>query len=244
LFLDGDSAADATYLLPDASEVWLKAVYNTGATYTIPVEATNVPPGENIVAISDGVAITIYTSWIDAADVDIADSGALYTGTTAEAALAEAAPGATKTLTNTTYDANGTGNSLSNVDSGNMILTGAYPFTGLLSGGVVTKATATAYTAGTTNAAEMYGGVIYVTGAATITLPAVSAGMSVTVITVGANAVSVDPNASDLMYLDGTALDDGDKATNTSTTGDIIVFTYYDATGWYATSNGWTDDGA
>ena len=38
------------------------------------------------------------------------------------------------------------------------------------------------------------------------------------------------------MYLDGTALANGDQATNTSTTGDLIVFTYYDATGWYAAS--------
>lgn len=108
----------------------------------------------------------------------------------------------------------------------------------------ITKSTATNYTIGTTNANELYGGVIYVTGAATITIPAVAAGANFTVITVGAVAVSVDPNASDLIYLDGTALDDGDKATNTSTTGDIIVFTYYDATGWFATSNGWTDGGA
>ena len=69
---------------------------------------------------------------------------------------------------------------------------------------------------------EVYGGTIYVTSAATITPPAVLVRMSVTVVTIGAVAVSVDTNASDRMYLDGTALEDGDKATNTSTTGDII----------------------
>lgn len=106
---------------------------------------------------------------------------------------------------------------------------------------VPTKNTATSYTIGTTDARELYGGVIYVTGAATITIPAVAAGASFTVITVGAVAVSVDPNASDLIVLDGTALSDGDKVTNTSTTGDIAVFTYYDGTGWYCTSNSWTD---
>lgn len=96
----------------------------------------------------------------------------------------------------------------------------------------------------TISAAECYGGVHYVTSAATITLPAAEAGMSVTIITVGAIAVSVDPNASDLIMLDGVALDDGDKITNLSTTGDIAVLTYYDATGWYAATNGWTDGGA
>jgi hypothetical protein len=57
-------------------------------------------------------------------------------------------------------------------------------------------------------------------------------------------AVSIDPNASDLIYLDGVALDDGDKITNLSTAGDIAVLTYYDATGWHASTNGWTDGGA
>jgi hypothetical protein len=73
--------------------------------------------------------------------------------------------------------------------------------------------------------------------------------MAVTVITIGATAVSVDTNASDRMYLDGTALDDGDKATNTSTTGDMIVCTYESAAGWYCASGSpdgdhWTDGGA
>ncbi len=106
---------------------------------------------------------------------------------------------------------------------------------------IVVKATATTYTIGTTDPQEAYGGIIYVTGACTVTIPAVAAGMNFTVITIGAIAVSVDPNASDLLILDGTTLDDGDKATNTSTTGDIAVFTYYDATGFYVTSNSWTD---
>jgi hypothetical protein len=90
---------------------------------------------------------------------------------------------------------------------------------------------------------EGYGSVHYVTSTGTITLPAVVDGTSFTIITVGAIAVSVDVNASDLIMLDGTALDDGDKITNTSTSGDIAVLTYYDATGWYAATNGWTDGG-
>ena len=92
--------------------------------------------------------------------------------------------------------------------------------------------------------AQCRGGIIYVTGAATITLPAVADGMSVSIHTIGAIAVSVDPNASDKIWLDGTALDDGDKITNKSTSGDIAVLTYYSADGWHATTNGWTDGGA
>jgi len=92
-------------------------------------------------------------------------------------------------------------------------------------------------------ATECSGYVVYVTGAATITLPAVADGMSVTVITIGAVAVSIDPNASDKIWLDGVALDDGDKITNTSTSGDITVVTYYSADGFHATTNSWTDGG-
>jgi len=108
---------------------------------------------------------------------------------------------------------------------------------------VTTKSTASNYTIGTTSTKELYGGVIYVTGACTITIPAVAAGMSFTVVTVGAFAVSVDPNASDLIIRDGTTQADGEKVTNASTTGDIAVFSYYDATGFYCTSNGWTNGG-
>jgi len=96
----------------------------------------------------------------------------------------------------------------------------------------------------TLSTAECNGYVIYVTGAATITLPAIASGMSVTIITIGAIAVSVDPNASDKIVLDGTALDDGDKITNLSTAGDVAVLTYYSADGWYASTNSWTDGGA
>ena len=106
--------------------------------------------------------------------------------------------------------------------------------------------THTITTDSTLAASLMYGGIFYVTEAQTITLPAVAEGMNATFITVGNVAVSIDVNGSDLMYLDGTALSDGDKATNTSTTGDMIVFTYFSSVGWYATSGSndgdrWTD---
>lgn len=97
------------------------------------------------------------------------------------------------------------------------------------------------YTLGTDSLDELYGGIIYVSGAATITVPAVQSGVHFTVITVGAVAVSVDVDASDRTLLDGTALSDGDKITNTSTAGDIAVFTYESSSGWYATTDGWTD---
>jgi len=83
---------------------------------------------------------------------------------------------------------------------------------------------------------------VYMDGAATIMLPAIADNMAVTVITIGAVAVDVDVNASDLMILDGTKLTDGDEATNTSTAGDMIVCTYFSDDGWVCQSDGWTDD--
>lgn len=95
----------------------------------------------------------------------------------------------------------------------------------------------------TISAAECYGGIHYVTSAGIITLPAVADGMVVTIISNVAGAVSVDANASDLIILDGTALDDGDKITSGSTAGEVAVLSYYDATGWFAVTDGWTDGG-
>lgn len=111
---------------------------------------------------------------------------------------------------------------------------------GEITGGILTASYAANQTL---TAKECRGGVIYVTAAATITLPAVADGMHVTVITIGNVAVSVDPNAADLIYLDGVALDDGDKITNTSAAGDIAVLTYFSAVGWHASTSGWSDGG-
>ncbi len=96
-------------------------------------------------------------------------------------------------------------------------------------------------TSHTLDADSCKGYVFYVTGARTITLPAAVDGMSMSFFTIGANAISIDCNGGDLFMLDGTALSDGDKITNTSTSGDAAVITYYNETGWYAHTNGWSD---
>lgn len=113
-----------------------------------------------------------------------------------------------------------------------------------------TASKSAAYTIGTDDLNECYGGVLYVTSAAVITgCDNLVAGMGYTVITIGATAVSLDMQSDDRMYLDGVALNDGDKATNTSTTGDIITCTYESAAGLYCASGSpdgdhWTDGGA
>ncbi len=109
---------------------------------------------------------------------------------------------------------------------------------------IAAKQTAANYTVGTSDPAELYGGVIEVTSAATITIPAVAPGMNFSISTTGAIAVSADPNASDLIVRDGVAQADGEKITNLSTAGDLAVFTARaDGTGWLAATNGWTNGG-
>lgn len=109
----------------------------------------------------------------------------------------------------------------------------------------VTKSTATTYTVGTTDPLEAYGGIIYVTSAATVTAPAIAAGMSFMVVSIGDIAVSLDVNSADTMTLDGTALSAGDKATNSSKSGDTIACSYMGANSlfcWSKTATGkWTD---
>jgi hypothetical protein len=92
---------------------------------------------------------------------------------------------------------------------------------------------------------ECYGAFYTITSAATMTLPAGANGMSLTVTTRGATAGSVKAGASDFIYLDGTALDNGDKITNSSTSGDTVVL-FADVDGnWTAITDGsWTDGGA
>lgn len=102
-----------------------------------------------------------------------------------------------------------------------------------------TKGTATTgYVIGTDDERECYGGTIYVTSAATIVAcDVLDAKMGFTVITVGAIAVRVDPQADDGIMLDGEAMATaGVDVVNTSTTGDILHCEYYSADGWYCGS--------
>ena len=100
----------------------------------------------------------------------------------------------------------------------------------------------------TLTSAQCRGSVVFVSAAATITLPAVSSvveGGNVTVYSTGANAVHVDPNASDRIVLDGTALSDGHKLTSASAAGDFITVVKDGAAGLktIGRSGTWTDGG-
>lgn len=121
--------------------------------------------------------------------------------------------------------------------------TSDYQITGTLSGkvGVITKAAN--YTLGTDSANEAYGYLLTMTATGTVTLPAVVVGMSVCVYSTTAAAVHVDPNASDRIILNGTALDDGDKLSSSSAAGDYICVIGESSSGWLTLgqSGVWTD---
>lgn len=109
----------------------------------------------------------------------------------------------------------------------------------------------------TLTAAQVNGGVVNNYGQAapnTLTLPTAAAGYNciVVVSTAGAGALNVKAGASDKIYLDGVALDDGDKAAlATPAVGNTLTcFTFQtgaSAYDWICTSGGgaaWTDGGA
>jgi hypothetical protein len=80
----------------------------------------------------------------------------------------------------------------------------------------------------------------YVTVAATLNMPAADTKTNFNVKTVGAVAVTLNPDDNDLIVLDGTAGSDGVDIDNLSTAGDVATVQYYNATGVYAATNGWT----
>ena len=120
--------------------------------------------------------------------------------------------------------------------------TGAIATTGILTGAVGVISKGANYTLGTDASKEAYGYWVFVTATATVTLPAVATGMSVCVYSTTAAAVHVDPDGSEVVTLDGTALTGGTKVTSDSGAGDFICL-IGDGSGWttLGRSGTWTD---
>lgn len=89
---------------------------------------------------------------------------------------------------------------------------------------------------------DMYNSLILITGATTITLPAVKPGMDAIFINADGDDQSIDPNASDKIRLLGALLDDGDKLSN-STIGHTVQLITESADGFCALvlDGTWTD---
>jgi len=99
----------------------------------------------------------------------------------------------------------------------------------------------------TITAVQFTGSVVYVTQTGTVTCPPVAdivEGGSITVYSTTAAAVHVDPNASEVVVLDGVALTGGNKITSASGAGDQITLVKRGSTLVTVGRSGtWTDGG-
>jgi hypothetical protein len=95
----------------------------------------------------------------------------------------------------------------------------------------------------TISAAQAYGYIHWATGAGTWNLPAAAAGMSLCVYSTTAAAVVINPDDSDVIVLNGTALSAGDSITSASGAGDFVCLIARDAEYWHTMgrSGTWTD---
>lgn len=89
---------------------------------------------------------------------------------------------------------------------------------------------------------DMYNTLVLITGATTVTLPAVKPGMDVIFINADGDDQHVDPNAADKIRLLGALLDNGDKLSNT-TIGHTVQLLTEGADGFVAIAldGTWTD---
>jgi len=113
--------------------------------------------------------------------------------------------------------------------------------TGLTTGGV--KTVVDANPADGEIDAYCYGGVFFASGTGTAVLPPVAAGMQVTVENHTAADVWIDPDASEVIRLNGVALTGGFRILGTDL-GDGCVLTYYSAGVWSAFCSGYADAGS
>jgi hypothetical protein len=81
-------------------------------------------------------------------------------------------------------------------------------------------------------AAQVLGQLIRVTATATITLPPVTIGATVTIYSTTAAALMVDPDANDKIVLNGTAGGNGKKITSASGAGDFVTLIGDSEDGW------------
>lgn len=85
-------------------------------------------------------------------------------------------------------------------------------------------------------AAQCYNTTVFVTAVATITLPAVAVGMSLDITQVGAFVMTIDPDTTQIIILNGTALAGGVTIVSDAATGETVKLVYHSAGTWYATS--------
>jgi len=98
------------------------------------------------------------------------------------------------------------------------------------------------------SAEQCLGSLCLVTGAYTVTLPAVSTvaeGANVTIYSTGANLIKVDLNSVDRFILDGASIGDDHMMDSASAAGDYVTVIKDSVSGWtvIGRSGTWTDGG-
>ena len=105
--------------------------------------------------------------------------------------------------------------------------------TGTISGKIPMITKSGNYTLGTDDAQEAYGYMTWMSGAnATLTLPAVSAGMSGCLYSTDAEIKRLDPNASDGLRMGAARDTDGDAIASTAAIGAFVCFVADGTDGW------------
>lgn len=135
-------------------------------------------------------------------------------------------------------NAGAAGQFVTGIDSGGA-LTFDTPAGGGGGGGIVATLAASSSTALT--AEQCNNGVVYVTGGGYLYLPPLAEGMSVTIIVVNTSILTIIPDSSDQILVDGVGYGTGNGPANTgSTGGDKAILTYHSPNNWYAATNGWS----
>lgn len=86
----------------------------------------------------------------------------------------------------------------------------------------------------------LYGGTFIASGSSTASVPAVGSEMNFSVITESTNVATLDPNGSELIYLNGASCGAGVTIVSSGTAGDMAVFQYRSSGAWTVQASGFT----
>ena len=87
--------------------------------------------------------------------------------------------------------------------------------------------------------ANLWGGIFIANADGSKALPAIVAGMNLTIITEGAVTPVIDPDGTEVIYIDGASCGAGVSVQSSAGSGENISLFYRSAGAWESVSNGW-----
>ena len=87
--------------------------------------------------------------------------------------------------------------------------------------------------------ANLWGGIFIANASGAKALPAISAGMNLTIITEGAVTPVIDPDGTEVIYIDGVSCGAGVSVQSSAGSGENMFLFYRSAGAWESVSNGW-----